>query len=107
MKNLFIMHTQYNLILSAAVMSRFANAENTLVLYSEFALNDAMRESLSRLFDRVIVITDRFTPQMKPLDEIKFIRKCMKKVKSIRNESFDHIYMSQERIFDMIVCAIL
>ena len=105
MKNLFIIHTQYNLILSAAVMSRFENAENTLVLYSEFNLNDEMREALSRVFSNVIVVTDRFTPQMKPLDEIRFIRKCMKKVKSIRNERFDNIYMSQERIFDMILCA--
>lgn len=105
MKNLFIMHTQYNLVLSAAVMSRLENAENTLVLYSEFTLNDEMRDALSGLFDRVIVVRDRFAPLMKPLDDIKFIRKCMKKVKSIRNERFDNVYMSQERIFDMIVCA--
>ena len=70
MKNLFIMHTQYNLILSAAVMSRFDNAENTLVLYSEFKLNDNMREALSRIFDSVIVVRDNFAPIMKPLDEI-------------------------------------
>lgn len=105
MKNLFIMHTQYNLILSAAVMSRFKNSENTLVLYSEFSLNNEMREALSKLFDRVIVVRDKFAAIMKPLDEIRFIRKCMKKVKSIRNERFDNIYMSQERIFDMILCA--
>ena len=105
MKNLFIMHTQYNLILSAAVMSRFDNAENTLVLYSEFKLNDNMREALSRIFDSVIVVRDNFAPIMKPLDEIKDIRKRMKKVKSIKNERFDNIYMSQERIFDMILCA--
>ncbi len=105
MKNLFIMHTQYNLILSAAVMSRFENAENTLVLYSEFTLNDEMRYSLERLFDRVIVVRDRFASNMKPLEEIIYIRKCMKKVKSIKNERFDNVYMSQERIFDMILCA--
>ena len=105
MKNLFIMHTQYNLILSAAVMSRYQNAENTLVLYSEFTLNNEMHKALSEIFDRVIVVRDRFAPLMKPLDDIKFIRKCMKKVKSIRNECFDNVYMSQERIFDMILCA--
>ncbi len=105
MKNLFIMHTQYNLILSAAVMSRFENAENTLVLYSEFALNDGMRSALSKLFDRVIIVRDKFMPVMKTLDEVRFIRQCMKKVKSIRNEHFDNIYMSQERIFDMILCS--
>ena len=105
MKNLFIMHTQYNLILSAALMSRFDNAENTLVLYSEFTLNDDMREALLKLFDKVIIIRDKFEPLMKPLDEIRYIRQCMKKVKSIKNERFDNIYMSQERIFDMIICA--
>lgn len=105
MKNLFIMHTQYNLILSAAVMSRFEKSENTLVLYSEFTISDGMREALSKLFDRVIVVRDKFEPLMKPLNEIRNIRQCMKKVKSIKHERFDNIYMSQERIFDMIVCA--
>ena len=105
MKNLFIMHTQYNLILSAAVMSRCKGSENTLVLFSEFSLNDEMRCALEKVFDRVIVVRDKFMSVMKTLDEIKLTRKYLKKVKSIRNERFDTVYMSQERIFDLIMCT--
>lgn len=105
MKNLFVMHTQYNLILSAAIKSRYKDAENTLVLYSEFALNDEMKKRLSEVFDDVIVIRDKFYAPTSALDEIKNMRRDLKKVKKIRNISFDNIYMSQERVFDMILCA--
>ena len=105
MKNLFIMHTQYNLILSAAVLSRFANAENTLVLFSEFEINDQMRSALNTIFDRVYIARERFYKPASELDSIKEIRHCLKRVHAIKNECFDHIYMSQERVFDLVLCA--
>lgn len=105
MKNLFIMHTQYNLILAAAVISEQKDAENTLVLYSEFSLNQDIRNALARVFDRVLVVRDNFCAVPPPLEEIRQIRRDMKKVKCLKNERFDNIYMSQERIFDRILCA--
>ncbi len=105
MKNLFVMHTQYNLILSAAVASRFEDADNTLVLFSEFALTDEMKTSLQKVFDRVIVVRENFNLPKSALEEIKEIKTCLKKTKAIKNEIFDNVYMSQERIFDMILCA--
>ena len=105
MKNLFIMHTQYNLILSAAVLSRYKEADNTLVLFSEFALSDEMKTALQKVFARVIVVRENFHSPKSALDEIKEIRQCLKKTKAIRNEHFDNVFMSQERIFDLILCA--
>lgn len=105
MKNLFVMHTQYNLILSAAVLCGMPAADNTLVLFSEFSLNEQMQTALERVFDRVIVVRDHFYAPSSALDEVKEIRRLLKKVKSLKNEYFDNIYMSQERIFDMILCA--
>lgn len=99
------MHTQYNLILSAAVMSRCKEDENVLVLHSEFALNDKILGALYQIFDEVIVVNDKFYAPSSALDEIKHIRRCLKKVKSLKNEVFDNIFMSQERVFDLIVCA--
>ncbi len=86
-------------------MSRYENAENTLVLYAEFSLSPDMRKVLSRIFDRVIVVRDSFAPLPPPLEEIRQIRRDMKKVKCLKKERFDNIFMSQERIFDMILCA--
>ena len=82
MKNLFVMHTQYNLILSAAIASRFKDAENTLVLFSEFALNDEMKTALQKVFSRVIVVREGFNAPKSALDEIREIRLCLKKAKS-------------------------
>lgn len=105
MKNLFIMHTQYNLILSAAVMSRWEDAENTLVLYSEFALSEQMRLALSRIFQRVLVVRESYCTVVGVLADIRQLRADLKKVHSLRHEHFDQLFMSQERTFDMVLCA--
>ena len=105
MKNLFIMHTQYNLILSAAVLSRYKDAENTLVLFSEFALNEKMKVALQNVFDKIVVVRENFNAPKSALEEIKEVRACLKKAKAIKNERFDNVFMSQERVFDMILCA--
>lgn len=107
MKNLFVMHTQYNLILSAALISRNKDDQNTLVLWAEFTLNDGMRQALAKLFDKVIVVNDKYVRIKKPLKEIRFIKSCLKKVKCLKREKFDAIYMSQERIFDLILCEMV
>ena len=105
MNNLFIMHTQYNLILSAGILSRYKDSKNTLVLFSEFALSDEMLDSLSATFDKVIVARDSFFSPKSALEEIKEIRKSLQRVRSIKKEKFDNIFMSQERVFDLILCA--
>ena len=104
MKNLFIMHTQYNLILSVAVMSRFKDAENTLVLHSEFAVSNEIRKKLCEMFDKVIIVRDKFGVAKSLIDDAKTIRSYVKKTASIRKEHFDNIFMSQERQFDLILC---
>ena len=104
MKNLFIMHTQYNLILSAAVMSRSSGNHNTLILWSEFALSNEMESALDNIFDRVLIVSDKFVKFTNAFEEIDFIKSALKKIKCLKNEKFDKIYMSQERIFDLIIC---
>lgn len=103
MKRLFIMHTQYNLILASAIIEREPKGENTLVLFSEFTLSDEMRNALARVFDRVLVVRDAFYAATSSLDEIREIRECLKQVKCLKKEHFDEVYMSQERIFDRIL----
>lgn len=105
MKRLFIMHTQYNLILSASILHREPRGENTLVLFSEFTLTDEMHASLNSVFDHVIVARDAFYAAPSALDEVRDIRLCLKKTKCLKRERFDEVYMSQERIFDMILLA--
>ena len=87
------MHTQYNLILSAAIVSRITQDENTLVLYSEFSVSDQMRKSLSKIFDRVIIVQENYTRRKKPIAEAKQTRAYLKMLKPIEGIIFDTIYM--------------
>ncbi len=107
MNNLFIMHTQYNLILSAAVISRSNADTNTLVLWSEFSLTEQMSNALNQLFDQVIVVSDCYVSNKMPLKATAFIRKCVKKTRTLQNMNFDRIFMSQERTFDLIICEMV
>lgn len=101
MKNLFIMHTQYNLILSAAVLSKLPNSHNTLVLYSEFKVGGDIEETLSRVFDRVIFVRKEYRSILGVYKESKQTKAELLKTKEIWNEQFDCVYLSQERLFDM------
>jgi hypothetical protein len=64
-----------------------------------------MLKSLRILFNKVIVVQNCFYSPSSALDDIKHIKNCLKKVKTLKNERFDNIYMSQERIFDLILCT--
>lgn len=106
MKNLHIMHTQYNLILSAGVTTRSQNDENVLILWAEFKVTEEILQALKKIYSRVVVVCDHYM-DMKKFKKIHFIRACVKKVKDIKNEKFDRLYMTQEREFDRIVCRSL
>lgn len=102
MKNLFVVHTQYNLILAMGIASRYKNEENTLVVFAEFNMDAKMKEKLSKSFSSLIVIRDHFEPlRSSVFAEVKYQRECIKKLKDIWNESFDNVFMSQDRLFSM------
>ena len=101
MNNIFVMHTQYNLILAAGLALQRPNDINDLVLYSEFMLNDEMLKALKRVFNRVIVVTDHFTAQQKLLEEIKHIKRCLRRTQNLWGIVYERVYLSQERTFDL------
>lgn len=107
MNNLFVMHTQYNLILSVGEVSRLKSDNNILVLFAEFTLSDEMLDSLKKVFSEMYVVSDKFIGDKKLFDEATFIRRCLKKVKQLKKTSFDRIYLSQERVFDTILYEIV
>lgn len=103
MRNLFIMHTQYNLILASAVANHYKDDENILVLYSEFKISDSLLKSMNQTFSKVIVANDNFVTVLPVFKEVKQIKKCVKKTEEISDLHFDNVFMSQERIFDLIL----
>lgn len=57
MNNLFVCHTQYDLLMSLAIMKQhFFNDKNDLVLFSDFTLNDDMKSVLEHSFANSIFL---------------------------------------------------
>jgi len=105
MKHLYVMHTQYNLILATAMLSRYPKEdEHILVLYAEFTVTGEILKALEETFSRVIVVRDRFEKEGNYWQQIRLTRKYLKSVKPLWNLSFADVYLTQERLFDSILC---
>ena len=61
MKNLFVVHTQYNLILSLAVIeNQFNNDNNYLVLFEDFNIDERMIDNLKKYFLQIDIFTGSY-----------------------------------------------
>lgn len=106
MNNLFIMHTQYNLILACGIANtRYKNCNNELVLYAEFTLGENLRKNLENSFDKVYYINESFVPPQNPLKEDLYLLKCLKKSKQFLKKSYDNVFLSQERLYDTYILS--
>lgn len=103
MNNLFILHTQYNLIIGSGIAAKCKEDFNVLVLYPEFKLTDIMLQKLNSIFDIVIPLRDNFEEAKYAWQEIKEIRTHLKKTKILNKYKFDRIFLSQERRFDTLL----
>lgn len=58
MRNLFVCHTQAQLILATGLsLGRFKNDENHLILFRDFNLSDQLAEKLDRVFSSTLFLT--------------------------------------------------
>ena len=103
MNNLFILHTQYNLILGSGIAKKLAGDKSYLVLYAEFPVTDTILNNLRAVFSDVIVVKDRFSPPAARFAEIKEIKEAIRKTKALERIPFDRIFLSQERRFDTLL----
>ena len=61
MKNLFIMHTQYNLIIACGIVkNRCKDDNNILVLHSEFQVTEQLKHNIEECFDKVYYIQKNY-----------------------------------------------
>lgn len=106
MKNLFIMHTQYNLILACGIANeRFKDCQNELVLYAEFKLSDALKKNLEKNFSKVYYITESFIPPANPFKDDLLLIKHLKKSSVFLKNKYDNVFLSQERPYDTYVVS--
>lgn len=106
-KNLFILHTQYNIILGTGIMiNRFKECQNDLIVYAEFSLNDNYKNILERVFNNVLYIRECFEPLQEGLWKIE--KKLYKeyqlyKKNAIYKTAYDNSFISQDRALEKLI----
>jgi len=106
-KNLFILHTQYNIILGASVaLAQYSNCQNDLIVYAEFTVSDEYKSRLSSVFNNVYFIREKYQPLPIGLVEAE-MRLAREYRVHMHTEAFatryDHVLMSQENPLDCLI----
>ena len=107
MKNLYILHTQYNIILGTGILlNRFKEAQNDLVVYAEFTLTDAYKRNLESVYDHVLYIREKFEPAKVGLlaNEIVLAKEWRQyKDSPYYRTCYDNIFISQDRALEALI----
>lgn len=106
LNNLFILHTQYNIILGNAIINKsFLDSKNYLILLSEFKIEKSYLDSLESLFEDVIILKDNFYTGNR-FGEINMTLSSLKKLKRYKiPKKFSNIILSQERFLDTCILS--
>lgn len=105
MRNLFILHTQYNLIIGSGIALKKTHDDNILVLYPEFRVSETILESLKQVFDRVVLVDDAYYHTNSIMKKEWHLWQTLMKTKALWNESFDMVFLSQENAFDTLLLS--
>lgn len=107
MNNLFILHTQYNIILGTAIaLGRAKEDRNDLVVYAEFGVSDEYQKHIENVFDNVVYIRKHFSPLPKGRIETEwnlFKEYAIFKKSSLSKMVYDNVYLSQDRPLDCMI----
>lgn len=94
MTNLFVCHSQAQLLLAISLSTgRFAQEQNHLILFTDFKLNDELRNRLNSVFTRVLIRVGTFPSTNKSWKE-KFKRypADLKEIRNFISIPFDKIF---------------
>ena len=76
MKNLFVCHTQANLILASSLaLGRFKDDENLLILFVDFGLKDELKDRLDKTFAHTLYLQSIY-PQSRLTEPLPFAIGC-------------------------------
>lgn len=91
--NVFVPHTQYNLIISLAMVNgAYKEDQNDLILFTDFAISDSMKELLEKQFDRVKYCSGTFPKENKSWkNKIKTIPKTINGLKDFLINKYDRL----------------
>lgn len=96
MRNLFIVHTQYNLILATGLsMTEYQEDENDLILFTDFYLNSKLDRILMNSYKRYMKLEGTVYPKREVSIKGKFykIKNDNKKIKQFINKAYDRLFV--------------
>lgn len=91
--NVFVPHTQYNLIISLAMVNGpYKKDKNDLILFTDFTISNSMKELLEKQFDRVKYCSGTFPKENKSWkNKIKTIPKIINDLKDFLADRYDRL----------------
>lgn len=105
-RNLFIMHTQYNLILACGlVKENYKNDINDLILNSEFKIIDEHKNNLQKVFSNILYIQEDFSEEKNIVQREKNHFVKYNKISGWAKESYGNVFLSQEQYIDTLIIS--
>ena len=105
-RNLFVMHTQYNLILATGIaLSRYAGEDNDLIVYPEFSITQDWKERLQRVYRRIYFVREAYADSTPGIRGIREAAEQIRQCESFLAPQYDEVIISQDRLFEGILVA--
>lgn len=95
MKNLFIVHTQYSLILASGLRKgRFESDSNDLILFKDFQLTQVLQEKLTSIFNKTLILEGTFTVRNQlGFFKFKYYQKSIRESKLFIIDKYDKVFI--------------
>lgn len=107
MKNLFVLHTQYNLILGMGIMlNRYKEDQNDLIVYAEFTLLEELKIKLEQTFCQVFYVRERYENEKNDFFNIErdlYSKYALIKKSVVGNHAYDNVFISQDRPLESLI----
>jgi hypothetical protein len=93
--NLFVIHTQYCLILSTGLIkNRFKNDYNELILFKDFKINENVEKKIESIFNESLILDGTLKSQkLDKISKFKLLLSSNKKIKNKLNKKYDRVFL--------------
>jgi hypothetical protein len=93
--NLFVLHTQYCLILSAGLIkNRFKNDYNELILFKDFKTNKDLENKIEDIFNQSLILDGTLKSQkLDKISKLQLLLSNVKKIKNKLNKKYNSVFL--------------
>lgn len=95
MKNLFVCHTQANLILASGLaLGRFKDDENLLILFVDFGLKEELKERLDKTFTRTLYLQSIYPAEFNTyFAKLKWYPEDWRQIKAFMAQPYSNVFV--------------